>query len=99
MNESEENEILQELQRISKLLALTVTRELKQREKIELLSSIGFQPKEIANLIGTTPGTVSVTLVDIRKKAQTGKGKAVKPSNEVEANDKQATSQDAARKA
>ena len=92
MDESRENEILQELQRISKLLALTVTRELKQREKIELLSSIGFQPKEIANLIGTTPGTVSVTLVDIRKKAQTGKGKAVKPSKEVEANDKQATS-------
>ncbi len=92
MNESKEEGILQELQRISKLLALTVTRELKQREKIELLSSIGFQPKEIANLIGTTPGTVSVTLVDIRKKAQTEKGKAVKPSKEVEANDKQATS-------
>jgi len=92
MDESKENEILQELQRISKLLALTVTRELKQREKIELLSSIGFQPKEIANLIGTTPGTVSVTLVNIRKKAQTEKGKAVKPSKEVEANDKQATS-------
>lgn len=89
---SESEEILQELQRISKLLALTVTRELKQREKIELLSSIGFQPKEIANLIGTTPGTVSVTLVNIRKKAQTEKGKAVKPSKEVEANDKQATS-------
>jgi len=92
MNESKEEGILQELQRISKLLALTVTRELKQREKIELLSSIGFQPKEIANLIGTTPGTVSVTLVDIKKKAQTKKGKAVKPSKEVEANDKQATS-------
>jgi len=92
MNESKEEGILQELQRISKLLALTVTRELKQREKIELLSSIGFQPKEIANLIGTTPGTVSVTLVNIRKKAQTEKGKAVKPSKEVEANDKQATS-------
>ena len=92
MDESKEKEILQELQRISKLLALTVTREINQREKIELLSSIGFQPKEIANLIGTTPGTVSVTLVNIRKKAQTEKGKAVKPSKEVEANDKQATS-------
>jgi len=92
MDESKGKEILQELQRISKLLALTVTREIKQREKIELLSGIGFQPKEIANLIGTTPGTVSVTLVDIRKKAQTGKGKTVKPSKEVEANDKQATS-------
>ena len=93
MNESKENEILQELRRISKLLALTITRELKQKEKIELLASIGFQPKEIADLIGTTPGTVSVALVDIRKKAHTGKGKKVKPSKEVKPSDQQATSQ------
>jgi len=93
MNESKENEILQELQRISKLLALTVTRELKQQtEKIELLSSIGFQPKKIADLIGTTPGTVSVALVGIRKKAQTGKGKKAAPSKKVKSDDKQATS-------
>ena len=92
MNESKENEILQELRRISKLLALTVTGDMKQKEKIELLSSIGFQPKEIADLIGTTPGTVSVALVDIRKKAQTGKGKKVKPSKEIKPNDKQTTS-------
>jgi DNA-binding CsgD family transcriptional regulator len=92
MSESKENEILQELRRISKLLALTITRELKQKEKIELLASIGFQPKEIADLIGTTPGTVSVALVDIRKKAQTGKGKKVKPSEEVKPHDKQTTS-------
>jgi hypothetical protein len=53
MNESKENEILQELQRISKLLALTVTRELKQQqEKVELLSGVGFRPIEIANITG-----------------------------------------------
>lgn len=92
MNESKENEILQELQRISKLLALTVTRELIQKDRIELLSGIGFQPKEIADLIGTTPNTVRVALVDIRKKAQTGKGKTVKPSKEEKPSDKQATS-------
>ena len=92
MNEPKENEILQELKRISKLLALTITRELKQTEKIELLSSIDFQPKEIADLIGTTPNTVRVALVGIRKKAQTGKGKTVKPAEEVKSDDKQATS-------
>jgi len=92
MNESKQNEILQELQRISKLLALTITRELKQKEKIELLYSIGFQPKEIADLIGTTSNTVSVTLVEIRKEAQTSKRKTVKPSKEVKPSDKQATS-------
>jgi len=84
MSESKEDEILQELRRISKLLALTITRELKQTEKIELLSGVGFQPKDIADLIGTTAHTVSVTLSEIRKKAKTGKGKKVKPSKEVE---------------
>ena len=75
MNETTEEEILQELRRISKLLSLTVTRDLSQKEKIELLSGIGFQPKEIADLIGTTPGSVSVTLTAIRKKAKAEKGK------------------------
>jgi len=73
MNGPNEDEILQELRRISKLLALTVTRDMKQREKIELLSGIGFQPKEIADLIGTTPNTVSVILAGIRKKAKAKK--------------------------
>lgn len=92
MNEPKENEILQELQRISKLLALTVTRELKQQtEKIGLLYSIGFQYKEIADLIGTTPGTVSVALARIKKEAQTGKRKTVKPSKEAKPSDKQTT--------
>lgn len=92
MNESKENEILQELQLISKLLALTVTRELKQREKIGLLSGIGFRPKEIAALIGTTPNIVSAEISNIMKIAQTKKDKKVKPSKEVKASDKQATS-------
>ena len=82
MNEAGENEILQELRRISKLLALTITQELKQKDKIKLLSGVGFQPKDIADLIGTTSHTVSVTLSEIRKKAKTRKGKKVKPSKE-----------------
>ena len=92
MNKTTEEEILQELRRISKLLSLTVTRDLMQKEKIELLANVGFQPKEIADLIGTTPNTVRVALVDIRKKARTGKGKITKPSDKIEPNDKQATS-------
>jgi DNA-binding CsgD family transcriptional regulator len=93
MNESRGNEILQELQRISKLLALTVTRELEQQEKkVELLSGVGFHPKEIADLIGTNPNIVRAALSKIRKKAKTGKGKKVKPSKEVKPSDKQATS-------
>ena len=92
MNESKENKILQELQRISRLLSLTVTRDLKQQEKVELLSGVGFGLKEIADLIGTKPNIVSAVLSNIRKKTQTGKGKTVKPSKEEKPNDKQATS-------
>lgn len=70
MNKNFEEEILKELRRISKLLSLTVTKDLIQKGKIELLAGAGLQPKEIADLIGTTPNTVRVALADIRKKAK-----------------------------
>jgi len=92
MNDSKEEEILQELQRINKLLALSVTRELKQREKIELLSGTGFRPKEIADLIGTTSNIVSAEISNIKKIAQTKKDKTVKSSKEVKPSDQQTTS-------
>jgi CRP-like cAMP-binding protein len=82
-----EKEILQELQRISKLLALDITKEMAQRDKIETLSNIGLQPKEIADLIGTTPGTVSVALVQIRKNTKIGKRKLQKHLKEAASND------------
>ena len=78
MNGPKEEEILQELRRISKLLVLTVTKEQTQKDRIALLSSIGFQPKEIADLLGTTPGTVSVTLSIMKKKGRGGKGETIK---------------------
>jgi len=96
MNKTTEEEILQELRCISKLLSLTVTRDLSQKEKIELLSGIGFQPKEIADLIGTTPGSVSVTLTAIRKKAKAERGGTRRRPKESKSDDKQATSKGAA---
>lgn len=87
MNNPKEEEILQELRRITKLLALTATRDQIQRDRIAVLSGIGFQPKEIANLLGTTAGTVSVTLTAIRKKAKGKEGKIEEPSDESESND------------
>lgn len=61
------DEIVVELRKISRLLTLLVTKDLSQRDKIALLSTAGLQPKEIAELIGTTANTVSVTLSHIRK--------------------------------
>lgn len=92
MNDSKEEEILQELRHITKLLALTVTKGQLQKDQIVALSCIGFQPKEIADLLGTTANTVSVTLSDIRKKARGRKGKAEGLFEEGKSNDEQATS-------
>ena len=73
-------------------MALSVTRELKQRQKIELLSGTGFRPKEIADLIGTTSSIVSAEISNIKKIAQTKKDKTVKSSKEVKPSDQQTTS-------
>jgi hypothetical protein len=51
-------------------------RERNQREKIRLLHTVGLTSGEIAEIIGTTPNTVSVALVSIRREA---KGKKPPP--------------------
>lgn len=69
MSDSNEELMLQELRRISKLLALSLIEDKTlQSEKIEMLDRYGFQQKEIADLLKTTPNTVSAHLSNIRKK-------------------------------
>ena len=65
---NETADIIAELQKISRLMAVTALRDLNQRERIELLGTAGFQPKEIADLLNTTPNTVSVELSKIRRR-------------------------------
>lgn len=60
-------EIIQRLDTLIKLVATSLLAEKSQREQIELLSKVGLAPKEIAELIGTTPNTVRVALTAIRK--------------------------------
>lgn len=50
------------LDQLLRLLALQASKELKQNQAIELLNGAGFERKIIAELLGTTPNTVSVTL-------------------------------------
>ncbi len=40
-----ENDVLKEIQRMTKLLVLIATKGQSQKEQIGVLSSIGFQPK------------------------------------------------------
>jgi len=88
MNDRQKEEISQELRRITKLLVLIATKGMEtQKEQIAAVSKLGFQPKEIADMLGTTPGTVSVALVDIRKKPKGEKGKIERRREESKSND------------
>jgi CRP-like cAMP-binding protein len=56
-----------ELRIIRRLLALSLIDGKKQREQIKLLASAGMDRHEIAELVGTTAGTVSVEMSNLKK--------------------------------
>lgn len=62
--------ILTELRKITRILNLIATKDMPQKEKILSLSAVGLQPKEIAEIIGTTANTVSVTLSSTRRQTR-----------------------------
>lgn len=62
------SEISRKLDTLIHLSALGLVRDIKtQKQQIAFLSDAGFQPKEIADVIGTTSNTVSVALHAIRR--------------------------------
>jgi len=60
------------LDTIIKLMVMGMTQGKSQAEQIRLLSTAGFQPKEIAETIGTSPNVVRVTLSNLRKQQRKG---------------------------
>jgi len=56
-----------------KLLGVIAVKGLMQVQQIAVLSRVGFTPKEIADVLGTTANTVRVALVSIRKAEKQGK--------------------------
>lgn len=77
MPKSFEEVIITKLDHLLRVLTVSVTREMKQNEQIALLDRLGFQPREIADLLGTTRNTVNVAL-STRRKAKGKKGKGVR---------------------
>lgn len=65
-----DGEVLNELRRIAKLLTLIATKDQTQKERIEVLAGLDFQPKEIADLIGTTANAVRVAMSRKRRKTR-----------------------------
>ena len=60
-------EIKDKLDILVKLTALNIIKDIDYPKQVMLLSSIGLQPKEIAELLAKTPNSVRVTLSRLRK--------------------------------
>ena len=60
-------EIAEQLAKAIRLLALLAVSDKKQREQISILSRAGLGRHEIAEILNTTPGTVSVELTALKK--------------------------------
>jgi hypothetical protein len=57
------NEILAKLDMLVRLSALSMVKDIESsKDKILFLNKVGMQPKEIAELLRTTPNHVNVTL-------------------------------------
>jgi DNA-directed RNA polymerase specialized sigma24 family protein len=74
---SDENRIMGEkMDILIKLTAANVIQNKDFKEQVRLLSSVGLQPKEIADILGKTPNNVRVTLSFIRKEKNKKKGES-----------------------
>jgi DNA-binding CsgD family transcriptional regulator len=67
-NEEVLQRIEAKLEHMLRLAALQMTANMKQAQAIQLLNSAGLERKLIADLLGTTPNTVSVTLAKAKAK-------------------------------
>jgi transcriptional regulator len=68
MDDKQFKEIIERLDRLTRIIAISNTRGLTSTDRIILLNQAGFAPKEIADMLNTTSNVVSVTLSLRRKK-------------------------------
>jgi hypothetical protein len=80
MEEQHQEIATAKLDQAIKLLAMLAVKGLSQTDQIATLNRIGFSPKAIADVLGTTSNTVRVTLVAIRKAGH--KKKQKKPNKQ-----------------
>ncbi len=59
--------LLEKIDVLVRLSALNIIKDKEYTGQVELLSSVGLQPKEIAELLGKTPNSVRVTLSRLKK--------------------------------
>ena len=61
------DDVVDKLEVLIRLTAIGLCADKSQKEKIQILDSAGLPPKHIAEMLGTTPNTVSVALAGLRK--------------------------------
>lgn len=71
------DDILSEIKKTNKLLAISIVSNLSFNEKITSLIKIGFTQQEIADVLGTTKATINTQVQKI-KKTKNGKTKSEK---------------------
>lgn len=65
--QNQDSVIETELRIVSRLLALSLIEGKKKREQIQLLAAAGMDRHDIAELVGTTAGSVSVEISNMKK--------------------------------
>lgn len=76
MAKSFEDLVLAKLDNLLRVLTVSVTKGMRQTDQIAVLNRVGFPPRDIADLLGTTGNTVNVALSNLRKgKEKKGKGR------------------------
>lgn len=63
-----EEKLLNEIKKTNRILAMLLVKDCKFPEKLKNLKNAGFDYKEIAEIIETTPATISVELSKLKKK-------------------------------
>ena len=74
-------ELSKKLDTITRLLSLLLMKGSSRREQIEALAAAKLPPREIAELLGTTPNSVSVELNRIRSGARKRPAKQARPTS------------------
>lgn len=67
MDEQQFKQLSGKMDTIIKLLALNAVEGKELKNQVLILSSFGFQPKQIADMLGKTPNNISVILHRLRE--------------------------------
>jgi len=69
MSSATMDDLLKQAKTTNRLLAAQLKSQMSQMQLVKLLGTTGLTAKEIAEVLDTTPATVSVTLQRLRQKA------------------------------